>query len=197
MTTKAPKRNIAKPLAQHPTLNPVPVPAPSPGGAAPKLHTISILVRNKPGVLVRVALVFARRGYNIESLVVSPELTDGEYSRMTITCSGELQTLEQIIKQVTKLVDVVHAIDHTGQAAIETEIALVKLRCTIDSRTQILQIAEHYNSKVVDYAADSLILRVYGGSEKLDNFVEILEPFDIVELVRSGKILMARGLATT
>ena len=122
---------------------------------------------------------------------------NGELSRMTITCSGDLQTLEQIIKQVTKLVDVVHAIDHTGQAAIETEIAFVKLRCNLDSRTEILQIAEHYKTKVVDYGADSLILRVYGESEKLDSFISLLRPFHIVELVRSGKILMARGLATT
>ena len=162
-----------------------------------RLHTISLLVLNKPGVLVRVSLVFARRGYNIESLVVSPDPVSGEFSRMTITCSGAPATLEQIIKQLAKLVDVVHAIDHTGEASIETEIALVKLRCTLDNRTEILQIAEHYKAKVVDYAADSLILRVYGESEKLDNFLSLLRPFDLVELVRSGKILMARGLETT
>jgi acetolactate synthase I/III small subunit len=165
--------------------------------AAPPIHTISILVRNKPGVLVRVALVFSRRGYNIESLVVSPDVTNGEFSRMTITCSGDPETLEQIIKQVTKLVDVVHAIDHTGQAVIETEIALVKLKCSLTQRTEILQIAEHYKAKVVDYGSGSLILRVYGESEKLDSFVALLRPFDIVELVRSGKILMARALETT
>jgi acetolactate synthase-1/3 small subunit len=164
---------------------------------APPIHTISILVRNKPGVLVRVALVFSRRGYNIESLVVSPDLTDGDFSRMTITCSGDPDTLEQITKQVKKLVDVVHAIDHTGQAVIETEIALVKLRCRLNQRTEILQIAEHYKAKVVDYGAESLILRVYGESEKLDSFIGLLRPFEIVELVRSGKILMARGLETT
>src|SRR4029450_2040875 len=101
--------------------------APNDKAAAPPapahIHTISILVRNKPGVLVRVALVFSRRGYNIESLVVSPDVATREFSRMTITCSGDPETLEQIIKQVTKLIDVVHAIDHTGQPVIETEIA--------------------------------------------------------------------------
>src|SRR3954471_5536448 len=106
--------------------------------AAP-LYTISLLVRNKPGVLVRVALVFARRGYNIESLVVSPDVTNGEFSRMTITCSGDPETLEQIIKQLTKLIDVVQALDHTGQAVIETEIALVKMRSQLKERTEILQ----------------------------------------------------------
>jgi acetolactate synthase-1/3 small subunit len=164
--------------------------------AAP-IHTISILVRNKPGVLVRVALVFSRRGYNIESLVVSPDVANGERSRMTITCSGDPETLEQIIKQLTKLIDVVHAFDHTGQAVIETEIALCKLQCKIDQRTEILQIAEQYSAKVVDYGPESLILRVYGVSDKLDSFLTLLQPYNIVELVRSGKILMARGLATT
>jgi acetolactate synthase I/III small subunit len=161
------------------------------------IHTISILVRNKPGVLVRVALVFARRGYNIESLVVSPDVSNGEFSRMTITCSGDPDTLEQIIKQLTKLIDVVHALDHTGQAVIETEIALVKMRTQLKERTEILQIAEHYKAKVEDYGAESLILRVYGESEKLDSFVALLRPFGIAELVRSGKILMARGVETT
>ncbi len=173
------------------------------------LHTISLLVRNKPGVLCRVALVFARRGYNIESLVVSPALSTpelsapgqgvvpGEFSRMTITCSGDPENLEQIVKQLEKLIDVVHAIDHTGQAVIETEIALLKVKAALKERTEILQIAEHYHAKVVDYGPDSLIVRVEGESEKLDALIGLLKPFAIVELVRSGKILMARGMETT
>jgi len=167
--------------------------APTPAQA---IHTISLYVNNKPGVLVRVALVFARRGFNIESLVVSPG-AEGEFSRMTIACSGEPETLEQIIKQLAKLVDVVHAIDHTGDDAYETEIALVKIRSALDRRTQVLQIAEHFNAKVVDYGEESLVLRVYGSSEKLDALIELLRSFGIAELVRSGKVLMARGLQTT
>jgi acetolactate synthase-1/3 small subunit len=161
------------------------------------LHTISVLVRNQPGVLVRVALVFARRGYNIESLVVSPDPTDAGFSRMTITCRGAPETLEQMIRQVAKLVDVVHAIDHTGQSAVETEIALIKLQARVTERTEILQIAEHYKAKVVDCGTNSLILRVTGGSEKLDSFISLVRPFGLVELVRSGKILMTRGPETT
>src|SRR4029079_2913171 len=161
------------------------------------LHTISILVRNKPGVLVRVALVFSRRGYNIESLVVSADVTNGEFSRMTITCSGDSGTLDQIIKQVTKLIDVVHAIDHTGQFVYETEVALVKIECKLAERTEILQIAELYSAKVVDYGVDSLIVRIVGAAEKIDVFLSLLRNYQIVELVRSGKILMTRGLATT
>ena len=165
---------------------------------APKaLHTISVYVNNKPGVLVRVALVFARRGYNIESLVVSADAANAAFSRMTITCSGDPETLEQIIKQLSKLVDVVHAIDHTGDAAYETEIALVKIATGLDQRSQVLQVAEHFGAKVVDYGTNSLVLRVYGSSEKLDAFIALLRPIGIVELVRSGKILMARGLQTT
>ena len=161
------------------------------------LHTISVLVRNQPGVLVRVALVFARRGYNIESLVVSPDPTDAGFSRMTITCRGAADTLEQMIRQVAKLVDVVHAIDHTGQSVVETEIALIKLQAQVNERTEILQIAEHYKAKVVDCGPNSLILRVTGGSEKLDSFISLVRPFGLVELVRSGKILMTRGPETT
>jgi acetolactate synthase-1/3 small subunit len=160
-------------------------------------HTLSILVRNKPGVLVRVALVFARRGYNIESLVVSTDVANGDFSRMTITCSGDPDTLEQIIKQVTKLVDVVTAFDHTGQSVYETEVALVKLECKVSDRTEILQISELYSGKVVDYGVDSLIIRIVGAAEKLDVFLSLLRNFRVVELVRSGKVLMTRGLATT
>ncbi len=168
------------------------------------LHTISLLVRNKPGVLVRIALVFSRRGFNIESLVVSPAISvpeypaqPGEFSRMTITCSGDPDNLEQIVRQLEKLIDVVHAIDHTGQAVIESEIALVKLRVSLNDRTGILQVAENYKAKVVDYGPDSLILRCAGESDKLDAFIALLKPCGIIELVRSGKLLMARGLETT
>ena len=161
------------------------------------LHTISILVRNKPGVLVRIALVFSRRGYNIESLVVSADAVNAQFSRMTITCSGDPETLEQIIKQVLKLIDVVSAVDHTGQAVIETETALVKLKCKLNERTELLQISEQYNAKVVDYGPDSLVLRLYGVPAKLDAFFELMAQYDVVELMRSGKVLMARGLETT
>jgi acetolactate synthase-1/3 small subunit len=157
-----------------------------------QIHTISLFVNDKPGVLVRVALVFSRRGYNIESLVVSPAARGG-FSRMTITCSGDPGTLEQIIKQLAKLVDVVHAVDHTNQATIETEIALLKIVCNLEERTQLLQIAEQFNARVVDYGTDSLVLRVYGSSEKLDALLLLLQPYHVSELVRSGKILMTRG----
>jgi len=161
-----------------------------------ELHTISLLVRDAPGVLVRVAMVFSRRGYNIESLVVSPGARPG-FSRMTATCSGDPSILEQMIKQLAKLVDVVHALDHTLSDRFETEIALIKIRCDGEKRREVLDVAEHFNAKVVDYNIDSLILRVYGGSEKLDAMISIFENQDVLELVRSGKIVMARGMDIT
>ena len=164
---------------------------------ADRTHTISLFVSDKPGVLVRVALVFSRRGYNIESLVVSPGKDLG-YSRMTITCSGDPATLEQIIKQLTKLIDVVHAIDHTGDAIYETEIALLKVETEgKEERAELMQIAEHFGARVVDYGGDSTILRVYGSSDKLDALIRLLNDFTITELVRSGKMVMARARATT
>ncbi len=161
-----------------------------------QVHTISLFVNNTPGVLVRVALVFSRRGFNIESLVVSPG-AEGRFSRMTITCSGMPDVLEQIIKQLAKLVDVVHAIDHTGNLAYETEIALIKVEAPPEERTEILQVAEHFKARVVDYGTESMILQAYGSSEKLDALISLLRPYSIAELVRSGKLLMARGKSTT
>lgn len=159
-------------------------------------HTISLFVRNKPGVLVRVALCFSRRGYNIESLVVSPGKTE-EFSRMTITCSGDEATLEQVVKQLAKLVDVVHAVDHTDQEVIDVEIALIKVKVPLDDRTALLQVIEHYHGKVVDYGAESLIIRISGTSGKLDAFVDLMTQWEILELVRSGQVIMARGLDET
>jgi acetolactate synthase-1/3 small subunit len=164
--------------------------------SARPLHTISLFVNNKPGVLVRVALVFSRRGFNIESLVVSPA-AEGRFSRMTITCSGIRDDLGQVVKQLAKLVDVVHAIDHTGDQSYEVEIALLKLECPLDRRTQILQVAEHYKARVVDYGPESVMLQVHGSSEKLDACIALLRPFQLSELVRSGKLLMARGQGVT
>lgn len=164
--------------------------------AAMPSHTISLFVKDEPGVLVRVAMVFSRRGYNIESLVVSPAAQTG-FSRMTITCSGDDSILEQMIKQLDKLVDVVRAIDHTNDDAYETEIALIKVRCGAHDRAEILQIAEHFGAKVVDYGLESVMLRVYGGSDKLDAMRALLQAYDIEEIVRSGKILMARGVEAT
>ncbi|MEE9384938.1 MAG: acetolactate synthase small subunit [Nannocystaceae bacterium] len=161
-----------------------------------RVHTVSVYVSNKPGVLARIALVFARRAYNIESLIVSPAAKGG-FSRTTITCTGDPATLEQIIRQLGKLVDVVHATDSTDRPTVETEIALVKIQSTTERRGEILQVAQHFNAKVVDFGADTIVMRVYGVSEKLDGFLAVLEPYGVLELVRTGKIAMVRGSEVT
>ena len=176
-----------------PALSPATRAAPA---SRPPLHTISLFVNNKPGVLVRTALVFSRRGFNIESLVVSAG-AEGRFSRMTIVCSGNSDDLDQIIKQLAKLVDVVRAEDHTNQEMVETEVALIKVAVPLEGRTTLLQIAEHYKAKVVDYGTETIMLRVYGESKKLDSMMSLLGPHDVREVVRSGKIVMARGTAQT
>lgn len=159
-------------------------------------HTISILVANKPGVLVRLAQVFSRRGYNIDSLVVSPTQS-GDTSRLTITAKGDPETLEQIIKQTAKLVDILHATDHTGENVIEKELALIKVKAPDEARTAVLQVCAHFKAETLDFASESLVIQVTGSTEKLDALVEMLSPYGIIELVRTGKILMARGKELT
>ncbi|HDD23832.1 MAG TPA: acetolactate synthase small subunit [Chloroflexi bacterium] len=157
-----------------------------------QIHTISAYVANKPGVLARVALTFARRGYNIDSLVVSAG-RDGRYSRMTITASGDPAGLDQIIKQMNKLVDVIHCTDHTGENTVIREMALIKVRITPSERSEAFQIAEHFGAKSLDLTERSAIFMVTGASDKLDAFINMLAKFDVVELVRTGKVVMARG----
>lgn len=156
------------------------------------LHTISVYVANKPGVLARIAQVYARRGFNIESLVVSPS-KDGEFSRMTITVKGAAEGFEQIIMQTNKLIDVIHCIDHTGEDSVVRELCMVKVAVQGDERAEALQISEHFGCKTVDLTPTSMIIMVTGASDKVDACVRMLSSFQIVELVRTGKVVMARG----
>jgi len=155
-------------------------------------HTISLLVVNRPGVLYRISMVFARRGYNIESLVVSPAL-DGRYSRITITAKGESDVLEQIIKQCGKLIDIVHAEEYKDNSNLEKELALIKVKTNSADRPEVLQIVEHFKAETIDFVDDSLVIQVTGDTEKLDAMTEMLKKFGLIELVRTGKILMRRG----
>jgi acetolactate synthase-1/3 small subunit len=160
------------------------------------LHTLSVLVNNQPGVLARIAQVFARRGYNIESLVVSPA-ADGRFSRMTIGARGEESGLDQIKAQCNKLIDVIHCYDHTTDDIVSKELALVKISVGPDRRAEALQIGEHYGCKTLDLSQDSLILMVTGDSGKLDAMIDMMTDFGIIELVRTGKVVMTRGSGTT
>jgi acetolactate synthase-1/3 small subunit len=155
-------------------------------------HTLSVYVANKPGVLARIALVFARRGFNIDSLVVSSSM-DGAFSRMTITSTGEADGLDQILHALNKLVDVLHCVDHTGEDVVVKELCLIKLAIGPEARGEVLQIVDHFGAKTVDLTEKSLIIMATGNSDKLDALVRLLRKFRTVEMVRTGKVLMARG----
>ncbi|WP_372795988.1 acetolactate synthase small subunit [Pontiella sp.] len=156
------------------------------------MHTLSVYVSNKPGALARIAQVFSRRGFNIESLVVSPAV-DGHFSRMTISCSGDAEGLDQIIKQLMKLIDVLHCIDHTYDESVTKEMGLIKVAVDSEGRSEALQIAEHYGCKTVDLTPGSMILQVVGNPSKIDALEEMIAKFKIIELVRTGKVVMSRG----
>ncbi len=159
-------------------------------------HSISLLVNNKPGVLIRIALVFARRGFNIDSLVVS-EGNVPEFSRMTIAATGDNKTLDQIIKQLNKLVDVVHATDNTGKNTIERELALLKVFCDSEKRADVFQLITAFKGATVDIADKTVAFEVTGSSEKIDAVKKTFEPYGILEVVRTGKTLIARGDEST
>lgn len=159
-------------------------------------HTISLHVSNKPGVLIRIALVFARRGYNIDSLVVS-ESNDPAFSRMTIAATGEKKILDQIIKQLNKLVDVVRAIDNTGKNIIERELALLKIKCLPEARLEIFQLIEAFKGLIIDISDTTVSFEVSGKSIKIEAVKRTFDPYGIQEVVRTGKTLIARGENTT
>lgn len=158
----------------------------------PLSHNLSIYVANRPGALARIAQTFSRRGFNIESLVVSPGAT-GDFSRMTITAKGNEAVLEQVIMQCSKLVDVLACREHTEEQVVAREMALVKVAADPSQRSEVLQIADHFRAKTVDLSDQSIVLEATGSSNKLDAMVDLLRKFKIIELVRTGKVIMARG----
>ena len=166
-------------------------------GAEVRKTTIGLLVNDRPGVLMRISQVFSRRGYNIESLVVSSAHVIADTSRMTITCSGPADVLHQIILQLDKLVDVIHAHDHTDDDAVTRELALFKVACTVGQRGEVLQIAEVFRGKTVDISEETITVEATGTTEKMDALGKMLAKFDLREMVRTGKIVMARGTQAT
>jgi acetolactate synthase I/III small subunit len=155
-------------------------------------HTLSVLVENKPGVLTRIAGMFARRGYNIHSLAVGPT-EDERVSRLTLVVGTEAVQLEQIIKQLNKLVHVLKIIELDPDQTVEREMQLVKVNADPVTRSQIIEIAEVFRAKIVDVDHDSITIEVAGNPGKLEAIVELVKPYGIRELVRSGTIALSRG----
>ncbi|MDP4803952.1 MAG: acetolactate synthase small subunit [Candidatus Nanopelagicales bacterium] len=155
-------------------------------------HTLSVLVEDKPGVLARVASLFSRRGFNIESLAVGPTEVP-EVSRMTIVVNVEGAILEQVTKQLNKLINVLKIVELDKDASVQREIMLVKVKADLESRSHILETVQLFRAKVVDVATDAVTIEATGAHDKLDALLRVLEPFGIKELVKSGLVAVGRG----
>jgi len=158
-------------------------------------HTLSVLVKNRSGVLTRVAGLFSRRGYNIDSLNVGVT-EDPTISRMTIVVDADDRVLEQICKQLHKLIDVIKISDISKDPMVDRDLVLVKVHATAGNRSEILEIADIFRAKIVDVGPDSVIVEVTGDECKVDAIIRMLQPFGLKEMVRTGKVAMVRGSKT-
>jgi acetolactate synthase-1/3 small subunit len=156
-------------------------------------HTISVLVENHFGVLAHVSGLFSSRGFNISSLAVG-ETEDPRFSRMTIVVSGDEKVLEHIMKQLNKLIDVIKVIDLTGQESIERELLLIKVAVESRTRMEIMQIVQSFRGKIVDVNASDMVIEVTGTESKVDALLELLRPYGIKEVARTGSIALARKM---
>ncbi|AKT52313.1 acetolactate synthase small subunit [Arsenicicoccus sp. oral taxon 190] len=155
-------------------------------------HTLSVLVENKPGVLTRIAALFSRRGYNIEALAVG-ETEHPEISRMTIRVDVDVLPLEQVTKQLNKLVEVLKVVELQPDQSVQRHIILVKVRADAAHRSQVLEVVEMFRAKVVDVGPDTLVVEATGNVLKLEALLRALEPFGVKELVQSGLVAIGRG----
>ncbi len=155
-------------------------------------HTISVLVENKPGVLSRISGLFSARGFNIESLAVG-ETEECSISRMTIVVGGDERVLEQVTKQLHKLVDVIKISDFTQENFINRDLILIKVNADKSTRLEIMQLVNVFRAKIVDIGPKSVIIELTGSEEKVVAFINLVKPFGIKEMVRTGRIAMARG----
>ncbi len=156
-------------------------------------HVLSVIVENRPGVLTRVAGLFSRRGFNIDSIAVG-EIEDKDLSRMTILVEGDEKVIEQVIKQLNKLIDVVKISNLTNESTVNRELVLIKVKAEPSMRAELQQLVETFRAKIVDVSLDSIIVEVTGDEEKIKAFELLLKHFGIQELVRTGKIAMMRGV---
>lgn len=155
-------------------------------------HTLSVLVEDQPGVLARIASLFSRRGFNIESLAVGPTEHAG-MSRMTIAVNVDDLPLEQVTKQLNKLVNVLKIVELDPATSIQRELILVKVKADSHSRSQVLETVQLFRAKVVDVSPDSVVIEATGNADKLEALLRVLEPFGVKELVQSGMVAVGRG----
>ncbi|MGQ0467586.1 MAG: acetolactate synthase small subunit [Sporichthyaceae bacterium] len=156
------------------------------------VHTLSVLVENKPGVLARIASLFSRRGFNIDSLAVGPT-EHPEISRMTIAVNVESNPLEQVTKQLNKLINVIKIVELEPTSSVQRELLLVKVRSDMENRSHILETVQLFRAKVIDVSPDSVTIEATGSADKLDALLRMLEPFGVKELVQSGMVAIGRG----
>ena len=162
----------------------------------PTTHTLSVLVENKPGVLARIAGLFSRRGFNIDTLAVGPT-DDPMLSRMTLTLDGALHPIDQVTKQLHKLVNVIKIRDLEPRDTVSRELALLKISADGDARAQILQFAEIFRAQIVDVSKRSVTVEVTGTDDKIEAFTEMVRPFGLIEMARTGEIAISRGRGET
>jgi acetolactate synthase-1/3 small subunit len=155
-------------------------------------HTLSVLVENKPGVLARVSGLFSRRGFNIESLAVGPT-EHADVSRMTIVVAVDELPLEQVTKQLNKLVNVIKIVELDPQVSVQRELLLVKVRADATVRTQVLETVQLFRAKVVDVSPEALTVEATGTEDKLEALLRMLEPYGVREMVQSGRVAIGRG----
>ena len=155
-------------------------------------HVISVLVENHFGVLTRIAGMFSSRGFNIDSLAVG-ETTDPTISRITIVSHGDDSVIEQIVKQLRKLVDVIRVQDITKESHIERELVLAKVKCAKETRAEIMQMVSIFRARIVDVSAESLVIELVGTQDRIRALLELLDPYGILEVAKTGAIGLARG----
>ena len=155
-------------------------------------HTLSVLVEDRPGILARTAGLFARRGFNIHSLAVGPTEVAG-ISRMTVVVDVDELPLEQVTKQLNKLISVIKIVELEPASSVQRELMLVKVKADLQTRTHVLETVALFRAKVIDVAPDAVTIEATGNSEKLDALLKVLEPFGIRELVKSGMVAVGRG----
>ncbi len=159
-------------------------------------HVLAVLVENKPGALTRVSGLFSRRGFNIENIAVGETLTPG-ISRMTITVEGSENLIEQVMKQLHKLINVIRVSNLSAEPSVMRELMLIKVRAEVGNRSDIQQIVETFRGKVVDVSPNSMVIEVTGNEEKMEAIKLLLEHFGILEIVRTGKVALLRGAKIT